>query len=63
MHDTNLKKKEDLGEDVDRCGGSGVDGDEYDDIKMNKKPYNPTTRKLPDYDCVRIVSYSETTQR
>jgi hypothetical protein len=51
-----IKKRGDGGEDVDRYGG-GVDGDDddYDDneyIKLNKKHYNYTTRKLPDYVCL-----------
>jgi hypothetical protein len=34
-----------------------------DDIKMNKKQYNYTTRKLPDYDCLWTVYYLSTIQR
>ena len=45
VHDTN-KKRGYGGEDVDRYGCGGVDGDNDDnnDIKMNKKEYNDTTR-------------------
>ena len=57
VHETN-KKIGNGGEDVDRYGGGGVDGDDgddyddNDDIKLNKKFYNFTTRKLPDYNCL-----------
>jgi hypothetical protein len=50
VHDT-IKKRGDGGEVFDRYGGGDFDGDD-DNIKMSKKHYNYTTRKLPNYDCL-----------